>query len=310
MKHYSSGMYVRLAFAVAAHLEPEILIVDEVLAVGDAAFQKKSLGERCKTWLSGGRTVLIVSHNMPMIRSLCPRIIVLSGGTVAYDGSVSDGIHRYLEVLGRLSGGSLKDRNDRRGNGRLRFNDAYVVGASGVKNVLHMGEEVGIALAFVANETIRTLDVSIHINDAWDQTILRLATRETAVPFNNVAGNGLIICIIPRLMLLSGRYSLLIAASVPPAYEHLDHISQAVTFEVLEDDIYGTGKVPTTEFFLRTANGDASRHPRLKRIRTLVYLVPLQVLRQHWVRFSRIEITDFHSTAGHRSLDLSGAQSS
>jgi len=249
VKHYSSGMYVRLAFAVAAHLEPEILVVDEVLAVGDAAFQRKSLG-KMQDVAKCGRTVLIVSHNMPMVRSLCSRAIVLSGGTVAFDGSVNDGIHQYLETLHELSAkSSLKDRKDRGGDGRLRFDDAYVVGTNGVKNVLHMGEEVSIILAFSATETIRAFDVSIHVNDIWDQTVLRIATRETAEPFNNVAGNGSIICIIPRLTLLSGRYSLLIAASVPPAYEYLDHISQAVTFEILADDVYGTGKVPEHGIF-------------------------------------------------------------
>jgi homopolymeric O-antigen transport system ATP-binding protein len=252
VKHYSSGMYVRLAFAVAAHLEPEILVVDEVLAVGDASFQKKSLG-KMRDVTQCGRTVLIVSHNMPMVRNLCSRAIVLSGGTVACDGSVSDGIRTHLQILDELGAGALlKDRVDRIGDGRLRFNDACVIGPSGVKNVLHMGEEARIILTFWAPEAIRAFDVSIHINDAWDQTVLRIATRETAAPFNHTGGEGSIICTIPRLTLLSGKYSLLIAASVPPAYEYLDHISQAITFEILGDDVYGTGKIPEFGVFFTT----------------------------------------------------------
>jgi lipopolysaccharide transport system ATP-binding protein len=95
VKRYSSGMYVRLAFAVAAHLEPEILIVDEVLAVGDAEFQKKCLG-KMKDVSGQGRTVLFVSHNMSAIRNLCTRVVTMSQGQIAFDGDVSEGISKYL----------------------------------------------------------------------------------------------------------------------------------------------------------------------------------------------------------------------
>src|SRR6185503_19592925 len=94
-KHYSSGMYMRLAFAVAAHLDPEILIVDEVLAVGDAAFQKKCLGKMGDV-AKQGRTVLFVSHNLGAVRSLCTRGIVLAGGALQFDGPVDDAIAGYL----------------------------------------------------------------------------------------------------------------------------------------------------------------------------------------------------------------------
>jgi len=95
VKRYSSGMYVRLAFAVAAHLEPDILIVDEVLAVGDAEFQKKCLGKMDDVAHKDGRTILFVSHNMGMISSLCNRAILLDAGTAAWDGQVSEAINRY-----------------------------------------------------------------------------------------------------------------------------------------------------------------------------------------------------------------------
>src|SRR6202453_1883557 len=138
VKRYSSGMYVRLAFAVAAHLEPEILLVDEVLAVGDATFKKKCLG-KMQDVSQQGRTVLIVSHNMAMIRSLCSRTIVLSAGSVASDGDVDDGIQQYLcDRDATATGILLEGRKDRLGNGRLRFTDVYVIGKSGVKNVLYM----------------------------------------------------------------------------------------------------------------------------------------------------------------------------
>lgn len=110
VKHYSSGMYLRLAFAVAAHLQTEILIVDEVLAVGDTAFQKKCLGKMQEV-SQGGRTVLFVSHNLQAVRQLCERVLVLHNGQLVFSGDVSSGINRYSGVRGELSASShdLKD---------------------------------------------------------------------------------------------------------------------------------------------------------------------------------------------------------
>ena len=98
VKRYSSGMIVRLGFAIAAHLEPEILVVDEVLAVGDAEFQKKAIGKMQDVSKGGGRTVLFVSHNMAAVRSLCTRGILLKNGTIDYMGNITDTVDRYLEI--------------------------------------------------------------------------------------------------------------------------------------------------------------------------------------------------------------------
>ena len=111
VKRYSSGMYVRLAFAVAAHLEPEILVVDEVLAVGDAEFQKKCLG-KMKDVATGGRTVLFVSHNMTVIRSICPKTILLNNGKIETFGQTKKSIDCYLEK--NISGMEIKrEKNDK-----------------------------------------------------------------------------------------------------------------------------------------------------------------------------------------------------
>jgi lipopolysaccharide transport system ATP-binding protein len=243
VKRYSSGMYVRLAFAVAAHLEPEILIVDEVLAVGDAQFQSKCLG-KMQDVSQHGRTVLIVSHNMTMIRSLCSRAIVLSAGTIATDGAVDEGIHQYLNNRSAAADNRLEERKDRHGSGKLRFTDAYVIGIGGVKNVLYMGETAQIVVAFSTTEIVKKCDLSIHVENAGADTILRLATRETARPFHDLSVSGAIVCTIPKLQLLPGKYYILLAASIPPAFEYLDYVSHAVVFEVLESDIYGSGRVP------------------------------------------------------------------
>ncbi|NCY17873.1 MAG: ABC transporter ATP-binding protein, partial [Actinobacteria bacterium] len=119
VKRYSSGMYVRLAFAVAAHLEPEILIVDEVLAVGDGQFQKKCLGKMQDVSTGSGRTVLFVSHQMSMVTGLCQRGIVMTRGTVAYDGPVHDAVMHYQTMGGQATGPML----DVEGHGRIVGNE-------------------------------------------------------------------------------------------------------------------------------------------------------------------------------------------
>src|SRR5262245_6739355 len=132
VKHYSSGMYVRLAFAVAAHLEPEILIVDEVLAVGDAAFQKKCLGKMDNV-AKQGRTVLFVSHNMTAVEALCTRGIYLSEGCVASDAPILESIRRYISESSNSTSQSLAERSDRYGDGRLRFTAWWIEDQEGLR---------------------------------------------------------------------------------------------------------------------------------------------------------------------------------
>ncbi|MEQ9022166.1 MAG: hypothetical protein RLN82_05330, partial [Pseudomonadales bacterium] len=120
VKRYSSGMYVRLAFAVAAHLEPEILVVDEVLAVGDVQFQKKCLG-KMKEVGKDGRTVLFVSHNMGVVQTLCSRGIFLRYGTVKADDKANAAVSAYLRTLEKSGTHNLLERTDRKGKGVVRL---------------------------------------------------------------------------------------------------------------------------------------------------------------------------------------------
>jgi lipopolysaccharide transport system ATP-binding protein len=130
VKRYSSGMYVRLAFAVAAHLEPEILLIDEVLAVGDAAFQRKCLG-RMEDVADSGRTVLFVSHNMQTIRSLCTRVIELRGGTIINSGEPSAVVDSYLKLLGGSDGEACWSGDDRPGDADVRLAALRIVDMNG-----------------------------------------------------------------------------------------------------------------------------------------------------------------------------------
>jgi lipopolysaccharide transport system ATP-binding protein len=254
VKRYSSGMYVRLAFAVAAHLEPEILIVDEVLAVGDAQFQAKCLG-KMRNVAHEGRTVLIVSHNMPMINSLCSRALAIHSGAITYDGSVEQAVQNYLgSGLETIYCSDLRNRADREGNGRLRFVEAYVVGRVGIPNLLQMGDDVEVVLRISAKGMIPQFDVTILIENVWEQTVVRVATRETATPLKASSGDHVITCRLPMLPLLPGRYHLFLAASIPTSFEYFDYIGHVSPFNVVEADVYGTGKVPESGIFFAHCN--------------------------------------------------------
>ena len=159
VKRYSSGMYVRLAFAVAAHLDPEILIVDEVLAVGDFEFQKKCLGKMSDV-ATEGRTVLFVSHNMAAIENLCKTGIVLDSGQLTYQGSQTEAISNYLEGY-KNTDTNLMDPNNRDGSGLIRIVDAYLKNSSGkVVEVVQSGEDIDICLHYNWDPSIYLLKMS------------------------------------------------------------------------------------------------------------------------------------------------------
>jgi len=165
-------MYVRLAFAVAAHLEPEIMLVDEVLAVGDAAFQKKCLG-KMKDVASKDRTILFVSHNMGAIRNLCKRVILIDEGRLVEDGAPDHVIAKYLdsnllegavasadEITKRMEGVILRDRPF------LRFERIAITGAGGQpKRIFHSDEEIGISVTFRCLQQVKSLWLIISIAD-------------------------------------------------------------------------------------------------------------------------------------------------
>ena len=149
VKRYSSGMYVRLAFAVAAHLEPEILIVDEVLAVGDAAFQKKCLG-RMRDVANTGRTVLFVSHNMAAVSALCTKAMVLWEGMIEYPlGAVEPAVQKYLTQVHKITKTTLAERTDRQGNGKVRITDFASFDRNGnVLEYIASGQEVDFRIYY------------------------------------------------------------------------------------------------------------------------------------------------------------------
>lgn len=245
VKRYSSGMYVRLAFAVAAHLEPEILVVDEVLAVGDAAFQKKCLG-KMKDVAGHGRTVLFVSHNMSSVQALCSRAVVLSRGTVILDGDPETAILNYMETLrSEASRVPLAEREDRKGTGDLRFESVEVVSADMRNPNPGMDEDVLITMNYNAKRTIRNANFGLHIVNSHGHVIYRVITRDTIGELHDIPeGPGSITCRLTQPRLLPGVYSLDLVASISSTRDILDNVSEAAQFEVEAMDFYGTGKHP------------------------------------------------------------------
>lgn len=160
VKRYSSGMYVRLAFAVAAYLEPEILVIDEVLAVGDGAFQKKCLG-KMEDVAKGGRTVLFVSHNMVAVEALCSKAMIISEGRNSVLGSTPEIIKKYLEEISKYSIISINDRKDRRGKGNIKFKEIRFTGSNGDdSNIYAVGDDIYI---YMKVESFYPMDVTAKL---------------------------------------------------------------------------------------------------------------------------------------------------
>jgi lipopolysaccharide transport system ATP-binding protein len=233
VKRYSSGMKVRLGFAVAAFLEPEILFIDEVLAVGDAAFQKKCLG-KMEDVAHRGRTVLFVSHNMASVESLCTVGLLLEGGRIVADGAVADVVDTYLDSVRDSGSGSILDRVDREGDGRLKF--------VRIDTSMRLGSTSEIRLQYQALEGLRNVEVSIGLFTLRGEGVLFLGNRLTEEEFNEVPRSGAIVCRLDRSTLLPGIYSMNVHCTVNGIIA--DWIQDAARIEVAEGDYYGTGRTP------------------------------------------------------------------
>jgi lipopolysaccharide transport system ATP-binding protein len=243
VKRYSSGMYVRLAFSVAAHLEPEILIVDEVLAVGDAQFQKKCLG-KMEDVGKEGRTVIFVSHQMSAIQALCDRCIVLQSGQVLLDGNTDDAIECYLESGCAISQEiSISQRKDRSGSGKIKVVDMRIANSTGVfVNSLQSGEEYCFEIdCFNQTEVnIRNVVLSLDIFDERDNNILLFRTNFTNEDILIPPGLSCVKCHIQDLPITLGMYRTSIFVSHADR-EILDYVKDASFFSVEGGDFFGTG---------------------------------------------------------------------
>ena len=238
VKRYSSGMYVRLAFAVAAHLEPEILLVDEVLAVGDAAFQKKCLG-KMENVSKAGRTVLFVSHNMNAIKELCARTILLDGGRIRFDGVPSSGINKYLSTGINLPDINLDSLPHKGPQTYVRLKRLVVMdGSFTLSNTFVMGEPIIAHIALECKQPLKQLEVGLKISSQTGIGIHYLTSTWEGLIVDITLGNYTFEMILPEVMLFPGRYQVGLWAS--RSGEWSDNNVQEITFiEVLKGNITG-----------------------------------------------------------------------
>jgi lipopolysaccharide transport system ATP-binding protein len=242
VKRYSSGMYVRLAFAVAAHLDPEILIVDEVLAVGDTEFQKKCLGKMQEVSM-GGRTVLFVSHNMAAIQRLCHRCIMLKDGTPIASGSTESVIGAYLNEGSGSTDFSLEHFPKRSGSGSLRLTDFFLENMSGTKiKQIQSGSDFYLVFKFKCASPlgVRKVNIGFSLHQPDETPIAVFYSSYAGQIFENVPQSGTFRCHIKSLPLKEGRY--LVAVRVEAEEEEADWPRGMVgTLEVITGDFYGAG---------------------------------------------------------------------
>ena len=243
VKRYSSGMTVRLAFAVAAFLEPEILVIDEVLAVGDAEFQKKAIGKMQDISRSGGRTVLFVSHNMAAVMSLCTRGILLENGKVTFCGAIEDTISKYLigkkETLSDFS-----EMTERSGNGNIKFTKIILGNPNIEASVFKLGDKIGFYFNIVMNNKIDVINLRllIGIYNEREEGILRFDSDSNAnFKVDNCFVEGKISCLMDdHLTIMPGKYTVNFALFNNGEME--DYIEGKVLFDVLNDNYLGSFK--------------------------------------------------------------------
>ncbi|NJD54871.1 MAG: ABC transporter ATP-binding protein [Nitrospirae bacterium] len=243
VKRYSSGMYVRLAFAVAAHLEPEILIVDEVLAVGDAQFQKKCLGKMGDV-AKGGRTVLFVSHNMAAVQNLCSSTLVLSNGSLVFSGKVDKAIEWYFQNDIGQGTMDLHDGKERSGNGLVRFTKITTCNMRNeIIDSFPLGQGCKIYLDYECAKGFSPHNVEVGV--AFISVLgLKVAMFSNVVanqPFHDLSPVGRICCTIPSVPLTHSEYVLGISISCNG--ETCDWVDKAMRISISEGDFYKSGRL-------------------------------------------------------------------
>jgi len=239
VKRYSSGMYVRLAFSIAAHLDPEILIIDEVLAVGDAEFQKKCLGNISKV-AHGGRTVLFVSHNMAAVQNLCDRCIALRSGQIVSEGKPQNVITDYFREC-QPSNQRILESIERKGDGTTRFSEIILLDAKDRRiTSATTGELLRIKLVTTGILPGAACRVSIGFSNLYGVALFICSTELTAQGTYFPADYKEIICEIPRLPLSAGRY--LLSLFIEQNGMVNDWIEDGVELTVDDRDFFGSGK--------------------------------------------------------------------
>jgi lipopolysaccharide transport system ATP-binding protein len=242
VKRYSSGMYVRLAFAVAAHLEPEVLIVDEVLAVGDAAFQKKCLGKMGDV-VKNGRTVLFVSHNMDAVASLCSQVLLVEKGRAREKVSPDEGVKAYLSLTN--SDAAIPVRDKPRTQSRTRppiFTGLKITGDSGHANVVESGQGVTFEIDVEDCEDLKNINVGVALHNERAQRVIFFHTLYHAGMQLTGAKHRKLICHVPSLPLVPDSYYVELVMS--DGYQWIEKVERVDRLSVVFANALGTGRIP------------------------------------------------------------------
>jgi len=246
VKRYSSGMRVRLAFAVAAHLEPDILVVDEVLAVGDAEFQKKAIGKMQDISKGEGRTVLFVSHNMAAVKSLCTRGIVLEHGVSVFEGTADEAVDFYFSNNLNIESVDLWKREDRRGNGNFKFTEIKFLNSNHkqIQEIIS-GEKLIIEISFEIKDEQPMEDVVISLifRDNNRQTITSFLSDEIDNRHETFEGQKKILLQIDEINLRGQTYEIMLLSFNQRTKDEyaLDILEDAAFFTILQGDINCSG---------------------------------------------------------------------
>lgn len=243
VKRYSSGMKVRLAFAVAAHLEPEILIIDEVLAVGDAEFQAKCLG-KMQGVAQSGRTVLFVSHNMGAVQSLCGRALALRNGELVDGGEPADVVSRYLAQMRHTEQDAFAlDNPERTNTGVFRWLGGQVLNSHGeaTQHVI-AGEEMTLELSYESECELRPVFLRGILQNQSGVSVASVSTRDAGFEFHASQGRGVLRCRLPRLPLAPGDYRIDLSTRHQKAV--IDALPAAIGFSVTDSVFFPGGRTP------------------------------------------------------------------
>jgi len=243
VKFYSTGMRVRLGFSVAAHLEPEILLIDEVLAVGDAAFQKKCLGKLNNVATSEGRTVLFVSHDMAAILSLCNRAVLLDQGKMVETGTTSDVVEKYFQSFSSSDAVPLDKRTDREGDGSVIATSLSIENADKGKPI-RPSSKLKITIGYRSDNPVNNLGVEIRIRDFKTRAGILYFDSSASHDFpHNLPPEGKIVCVTQSNYLTPGRC--VVDLTLYKSMVDTDDIEHAGQFDVLTEDVYGLSKIPS-----------------------------------------------------------------
>lgn len=240
VKHYSSGMQVRLAFSVAAHLEPEILIIDEVLSVGDAEFRKKCMNKMHEV-TNSGRTILFVSHDMGAVLELCNKGILLSQGSMLTQGSMASVVEQYVGLRDTFDN-DIASRTDRHGDGNLRFTSIQLFDQAGNEtDLVQTGQYLRVKVGYTTKSNAMGVAFNVNFHNYDSECIFECNSEMAYGHINQLPPQGTFECIIPRFPLLSGSYQLSLRCQMG---KHIaDSVWDVAKIEVVAGDFFGNQQI-------------------------------------------------------------------